>query len=592
MLKRDSVQNFGTKASTDEKKYQVFPNGSKLYVAMMFFALSIAACGGGSGGGGAATAALKGQVTDGPIANADVFITSGAPYGVSGFNLLGKTTADSNGNYSLTVTPPGGTVPVFVTGEGTNSAGDNVQLSSYVGPGNKLTGSINSNSLPGLVVTQVTTSSLLAYQQNNSGSYSNITPSTYSAVVQNLKTQIIDLSAIIQDIVDQSDSGCALSSSTTASLSNLATILTGSSAITSSTNILNTATANLSSNCTPATITTNETLISGNPTYATQLSGSSASVQASGTLPSNLSAGTYTGIITADQTGCTPAATCSMNGGESGGMEMQITITSGGSFSLNGNINGNTNGTGSATLSGSNFTMTVNNTGGGYPVYTSGTMASSGNGDMAINGSYQTSDSSNSTFYGTFSGTFYPGTSLPSNVPIPPVNTSSGSSSTGVTCSSGTPFFLGGPPSPQSNPLYGLGIPVCVSATSTGFQMTFPTSTIPCVGTSNGSGCASVPSVFLPGSVITFTPETSSTEYGIFTSGSLNANGYEFGLNYIVGTNDIVLTYCSTSTTSGGFAQCGSGGSAFVPGSTSPTVTNNFGWNTTNIMVNGGIILN
>ena len=592
MASRVCFQTDSQKRNPDTEKNALFASWQRNSIVMLF-ALSLAACGGGGGGAGgaAATAALNGQVTDGPIANATVYVTSGAPYGLSGFNLLGDTTADSSGSYALKITPPAGSVPVFVTGEGTNAAGNSVQLSSYIGPGNKLTGSMNSASLPGLVVTQITTSSLLAYQQNNNGSYSSITPSAYGAVVQDLKTQIIDLSAIIQDIVDQTDSGCALSSSTTSSLSSLKTLLSGSSSISSTTNILNAATANLSSSCNPATITTNETLISGNPVYATQLSGNSSSVQTSGSLPAGLSAGTYTGIITADQTGCTPASSCSMNGSESGGMEMQITLTSGGGFSLNGNINGNTNGTGSATLSGSNFTMTVNNTGGGYPVNTSGTVASSGSGDMAINGAYQTA-SNNGTYYGTFSGTFYPGTSLPANVPIPPVNTNTTSSSTGVVCSSGTPFFLGGPNSPQNNPLYGLGIPVCVSSTSTGFQMTFPTSNIPCVGTSNGSGCAPVPSAFLPGSVIIFTPETSSTEYGIFTSGALSANGYTFGLNYIAGTNDIVLTYCSTNTTSGGLAQCGSGSTAFVSGSTSPTVTNNYGWNTTNIMVNGGIILN
>ena len=490
-----------------------------------------------------------------------VYVTSGAPYGLPGASLLGQTTSDATGNYTLTITPPAGNSPVFVTGEGSNSSGDTIQLSSYIGPGNKLSGSLTSNSLPGLVVTQVTTSSLLAYQQNNSGNYASITPATYAAVVQNLQSQVVALSAIIQDIVDQTNSGCALSSSTTASLSNLSSILTGSSSITNSTNILSAAAANLSSNCSQSTITTNETLISGNPTYATQLSGNSSLVQTSGTLPAGLVAGTYTGIITPTQTGCVGTG-CSSTGGTNGGMEIQITLASGGSFSLNGNINGATdNGTGSTTLSGSNFTMTVNNTGSGYPVYTSGTLASSGTGDMAINGRYQSSDGSGDTYNGTFSGTFYPGTVLPASVPIPAVNTTSGV--TGVTCSSGTPFSLGGPNAPTTNPLYGQGIPVCVSSTSTGFQMTFPTTTVNCVGEVNLIPCQAFPF----SGPISFTPETTGTEYGILTAGPFTANGYTFGLNYIVGTNDIVLTYCSINSTSGGQAQCGSGSTAFQPGS-------------------------
>ena len=570
---------------------------SRLFSAMaIVITASLAACGGGSSGGSAPTATVSGTVTDGPISGATVYFTSGAPYGISGASLLGQTTANSSGQYTLTFSPPSGTTPVFVTGEGKNSLGQSVQLSSFVGPGSQITGTVASNNLPSLSPTQVTTASLLAYNQNG-GNYSNITQATYKTTVQNLETQIIDLAAIVQDLVDQTDSGCALSSGNSVSLSNLASLLTGTTSITSATNIIQTALANLSSSCSSATITSNASVIEGSPTYVTQLSGTGTTVQSSGSLPPGVTAGTYTGIITSIQTGCspTPATGCSMNNG-SNSFEAQMTLSSSGGLSFNGNpVSGENNGTGSTTLSGSNFTLTVTNTGSGSGGTASGTLTSAGNSDIAINGVFQETNSG-TIYYNKFSGTFYPGTTLPSNIPAPTVNTNSSSGSGfNFTCSSGTPFFLGGPNDPTNNPLYGLGIPVCVTGTSNGFTMTFPTSNVPCVGTSNGTGCAPVPSAFLPGSTITFTPDPISGETGIYTSGVLNAQSYQFALNYIAGTNDIVLTYCSLSSTSGGFAQCStSSPTSFASGygNTSPTVSNNLGWNTTNINVNGGNILN
>lgn len=581
------------KTSKRKMSSEIFKPFRLLSAMILILSTSLSACGGGSSGGGAPTATLSGTVTDSPVAGATVYFTSGAPYGLTGAKLLGKTTADSSGNYSITINPPSGTTPVFVTGEGTIS-GQSVQLSSFVGSGGDLSGTLSSSNLPSLNPTQVTTSSLLTYQQNNGGNYSNITPSTYYSEIQNLQTQIIDLAAIIQAVVDN-QSGCTLSSGNSPTLSNLVSLVSGSSSISATTNILNSAAASISSSCSTTDINNNIGVIQGNPTYVSQLSSNPTSVQSTGSLPTGVSSGTYTGIINAIQTGCS-SSSCGSNSSNS--FEAQFTLSSG-KISFTGNVqSGENNGTGTGTLTGSNFTMSITPSGTGVTsASASGVLQAGVNGEVTVNGTYQETDTNSGTsvtYYSKFNGTFYPGTTLPANIPVPSVNTnSSSSSSLGFTCTSGTPFFLGGPNDQPNNPLYSLGIPVCITGTTKGFTMTFPTSNIPCLAPS-GTTCAKVPSALLPGSTLTFTQDQTPNENGIFTSGQITTSSYEFGLNYIAGTNDIVLTFCSIGTpASTGLAQCSSSGpTAFTPGSTNPNVSNGYGWNITNVMVNGGVIMN
>jgi hypothetical protein len=193
-----------------------------LFSSMLFIVVSLAACGGGSGGGGTPTATVKGRVVDGPFINAPVKIRSGSPTGT----VLGSATTDSSGNYSITFPVQSGTTPLFVTSY--NSAND--YLGSYVGAANSVTGSVGPSNFPNLNVTQATTAGL-AVVQSSGTPYSSFTPTIYQDKIVQLQSVVVQLAAVVQDLVDKptANSSCTIPGGVT--LANLGTILSSVSSL-------------------------------------------------------------------------------------------------------------------------------------------------------------------------------------------------------------------------------------------------------------------------------------------------------------------------------------------------------------------------
>ena len=166
-------------------------------------ALSLSACGGGGGGGGGlpgSSASLSGAVIDAPIANAVVTITTGAPLGQAGATTVGTITADAQGNYAVSVTLPNTSVPVFANATSPDSK---VALTAYLGSSSAMlaAGTLSKTNLPNLVISQVTTAALAMYIANN-GSYANLTPTVYAALLSQYHDDILAVSAAIKAVAD------------------------------------------------------------------------------------------------------------------------------------------------------------------------------------------------------------------------------------------------------------------------------------------------------------------------------------------------------------------------------------------------------
>ena len=197
-----------------------------LSAMILLIASSLSACG-GSSGGGTPTATINGQVVDKALPGAIVKLYSG---NISG-TPIATTTADGSGNYSLNFTPSGST-PLFLTA----TSGTNI-LASYIGSSNSFSGTVSATSNANLNVTQVSTATL-AVVQNQGISLSSLTPTTYGQQIISLENAVIQLAAIVQDIVDQNDTGCSLSTGALTP-SNLLSLL-GNSSITAATNVIST----------------------------------------------------------------------------------------------------------------------------------------------------------------------------------------------------------------------------------------------------------------------------------------------------------------------------------------------------------------
>ncbi|KXS30679.1 MAG: Uncharacterized protein AWT59_3194 [Candidatus Gallionella acididurans] len=168
-------------------------------------ALSFSACSSGSGGGGGGVAStLSGAVIDGPIVGATIVITTGAPLNQPGATQVGTATSGTGGAYTVSVTLPSSAVPVFANATATTPSGTSVVLASYLGSANTVSasGTLTATNIPNLVVSQVTTAALAIYQKLSGGSYANLTPAVYAALLSQHHDDILPIAAAIQAVTD------------------------------------------------------------------------------------------------------------------------------------------------------------------------------------------------------------------------------------------------------------------------------------------------------------------------------------------------------------------------------------------------------
>ncbi|EQD80981.1 hypothetical protein B1A_00314, partial [mine drainage metagenome] len=158
--------------------------------------------GGAGGGGGGGATAVKGQAIDAPISNATITLTLNAPLTQSGAQTLGSTTADSSGNFTLNISFPNSSAPVFA-----NAQSGTTLLSSYLGPASTLASlsSLSTTNVPNLAISQVTTAALSILAATNQ--LSTLTPSAYATLLSSKRSDIIAAAAGIMAVVD---SGCTL----------------------------------------------------------------------------------------------------------------------------------------------------------------------------------------------------------------------------------------------------------------------------------------------------------------------------------------------------------------------------------------------
>ena len=354
-----------------------------LPTVLLLLILTLSACGGGSGGGGGApTATIKGTVTDGVFPNTAVTLTSGSPNGPT----VGTATTDSNGNYSFSFTPPSGSLPLFISATYKSNT-----LSSYIGGSNSYsTGTTyTSSNLPNLVVNEVTTGTL-AILQNQGVSLSSLTPTTYGQQVNNLQNLIVQAAAIVQDIVDETDSGASLPNGDALTASNLSSAL---GTISTTSNLISV--AQKFPSVTSSSLTALITKIDSNPALASQLTSASATPSTT----QSVSTGTYTGTV---------YPTMSYDGGCSGdGPTGSFT----GTFTIgNGTISfsSSSDGSASGTLTGNTFTMS-GSTESSNKLSISGSLTPLQNGSVSggsgfiINGTWQAISGCNG---GTYGGTY------------------------------------------------------------------------------------------------------------------------------------------------------------------------------------------
>ncbi len=168
-----------------------------LSAAALSALLLLSSCGGGSGGGGGATA-VSGQAIDAPLTGATITVTLNAPEGQTGAQILGTTTADSNGNFTLTISFPNTSAPVFANAQ----TGPTV-LSSYLGPASTLASlsTLSTTNVPNLAISQVTTAALAILAATNQ--LSSLTPTSYATLLSNDRSDILAVAAGIMAVADK-----------------------------------------------------------------------------------------------------------------------------------------------------------------------------------------------------------------------------------------------------------------------------------------------------------------------------------------------------------------------------------------------------
>lgn len=215
---------------------------SLLSAATLSALLLITSCGGGSGGGGGATA-ITGQAIDAPLSNATIVITLNAPENQPNAQVLGTTTADANGNFTLNISFPNTGAPVFA-----NAQTGTTLLSSYLGPASTLASlsTLSTTNLPNLAISQVTTAALAILAATNQ--LSSLTPTAYATLLSNHRSDIVDVAAGIMAVVD---AGCPLPSGDKDTFEMAKAMVSQTSAVSSSfsTATLTNVSTNLGSSC-------------------------------------------------------------------------------------------------------------------------------------------------------------------------------------------------------------------------------------------------------------------------------------------------------------------------------------------------------
>ncbi|NNM52033.1 MAG: hypothetical protein HKM02_07380 [Pseudomonadales bacterium] len=177
------------------------PNTVKTRTLLLASALALTACGGGGSGASSSTGTLlTGGVIDAPIANAVVTFTLGAPLNEANAQVLGTITADGQGQYSIQVTFPNTSAPVFANAV---SPDGQVVLTSYLGQASSLlsASTLNPTSIPDLDISQVSTAALALYVSQGKA-YSNLTPALYTQLLSTYHNDILPLAASIQAVAD------------------------------------------------------------------------------------------------------------------------------------------------------------------------------------------------------------------------------------------------------------------------------------------------------------------------------------------------------------------------------------------------------
>ena len=234
---------------------------------------ALSACGGGGGGAPAGInssqlASLSGSAVDAPIAGAQITITAGAPSGDSGATVIGSVTANASGGFTLQVTLPSGSVPVFANAVDPTDAA--LVLSSYLGQSDALAaaGTLSSSNLPDLDISPVTTAALAVYAQLNGG-YTNLTPAAYAGTLQTYGSDVLAIAAAIKAVGDKLCTPSTTITSTTTT--NLAAAIAAGAKLSSSNPVtLSTAITELGGNC-AGVLASLPSVISADPVFGPEL---------------------------------------------------------------------------------------------------------------------------------------------------------------------------------------------------------------------------------------------------------------------------------------------------------------------------------
>ena len=215
-------------------------------------ALALSACGGGGGGStGPGGIQLSGAAIDAPMPGASITITSGAPL-ADGGTVIGTATANSQGSFTLSVTLPSGSVPIFANAAavGRSAGATPLELTSYLGQSDVLAtiGTLSTINLPDLDISPVSTAALAVYAQTHGGSYATLGPATYAATIATYRNDILAISAAVKAVGDNYCSPQISVSSTTDLARQIAASATLSSSASPST-ALATAAAALGGSC-------------------------------------------------------------------------------------------------------------------------------------------------------------------------------------------------------------------------------------------------------------------------------------------------------------------------------------------------------
>jgi hypothetical protein len=238
--------------------------------------LGLVGCGGGGSGltatntpsALAGATVLNGSAIDAPIAGAIVTITAGAPLNDTGALTIGTATANGTGLFTMSVSLPTGSVPIFANAS--DPQNPTVILSSYLGQSDVLiaAGTLNSSSVPDLDISPVTTAALAVYAQLNSSSYANLTPTTYATTVQQYGSDILAISSAIKAV---GDNLCAPAITVTTTTNLAASIAAASNLSSGNSTTFSTVASVLGGNCATILSTLPQT-ISADPKFGPQLS--------------------------------------------------------------------------------------------------------------------------------------------------------------------------------------------------------------------------------------------------------------------------------------------------------------------------------